>query len=71
MSTITTTNPATGTTDDTGIEATTDAQVAEITAAAASAFHALRTESRAWGAWLVRALAEGREDFGGTVTGSS
>ena len=61
MSTITTTNPATGTTDDTGIEATTDAQVAQITAAAASAFHALRDHDRAWRAGLMRALADGLE----------
>ena len=61
MSTITTTNPATGTTDDTGIEATTDAQVAQITAAAASAFHALRDHDRAWRAGLLRALADGLE----------
>jgi NADP-dependent aldehyde dehydrogenase len=61
MSTITTTNPATGVTDDTGIEASTDAQVAEITAAAASAFQALRSHDRAWRAGLLRAMADGLE----------
>ena len=59
--TISTTNPATGTTTDTGIEATTDEQVAEITAAAASAFRVLRSSTRAWRAGLLRALADGLE----------
>ena len=61
MSTITTTNPATGVTEDTGIEATTDAEVASITAAAASAFTALRSRDRLWRAGLLRALADGLE----------
>ena len=71
MSTISTTNPATGITDDTGIEATTDAQVVEITAAAAGAFHALRNESRAWRAGLLRALADGLEADRATLTATA
>ena len=61
MATITTTNPATGVTEDTGIEATSDTQVASITEAAAGAFSALRSHDRAWRAGLLRALADGLE----------
>ena len=59
--TITTTNPATGEARDTGIEQTTDAEVAAITDAATSAFRVLRTSTRAWRAGLLRALADGLE----------
>src|SRR4051812_18032466 len=71
MSTITTTNPATGRTDDTGIEATTDEQVAQITADAASAFQALRSHDRAWRAGLLRALADGLEADRATLTATA
>ena len=69
--TITTTNPATGTTTDTGIEATTDDQVAEITAVAASAFRVLRSSTRAWRAGLLRALADGLEADRATLTATA
>ncbi|WP_394771358.1 aldehyde dehydrogenase family protein [Lacisediminihabitans sp.] len=59
--TITTTDPASGITTDTGIEETTDDQVARITAAAAAAFEHLRGTSRVWRAGLLRALADGLE----------
>lgn len=68
MPTITTTNPAMGTTDDTGIEATTDAQVAEITAAAVSAFSVMRAHDRAWRAGLLRAMADGLETNRASLT---
>ena len=59
--TITTTNPLTGSTADTGIEPTTEQAVAGITDAAASAFTVLRSSSRSWRAGLLRALADGLE----------
>jgi NADP-dependent aldehyde dehydrogenase len=59
--TITTTNPATGSSSDTGIEETTERGVAEATDAAASAFTVLRGTTRAWRAGLLRALAHGLE----------
>ena len=62
MTTITTTDPATGVVSDTGIDETTTAGVAEITAQAAAAFAELRTSSRAWRAGLLRALADGLEN---------
>ncbi|NEM91033.1 aldehyde dehydrogenase (NADP(+)) [Galbitalea soli] len=65
--TITTTDPATGVTSDTGIEATTEAELARITEAAASAFTALRGYSRAWRAGLLRALADGLEERRGEL----
>jgi len=61
MTPITTTNPATGLTTDTAIEATSDARVAEITAAASAAFAALRSRPRSWRAGLLRAMADGLE----------
>jgi NADP-dependent aldehyde dehydrogenase len=59
MTTITTTDPATGSVAETGIEETTDSGVAEITADAATAFEQLRTTTRACRAGLLRALADG------------
>lgn len=59
--TVTTTNPATGSTSDTGIEPTTASDLAAMTGAAASAFTVLRASSRAWRAGLLRALADGLE----------
>lgn len=59
--TITTTNPATGVTADTELEATTAEGVAAATALAAEAFGVLRRSSRAWRAGLLRALADGLE----------
>jgi NADP-dependent aldehyde dehydrogenase len=56
---IPTTDPRTGETRDTGIEATTDAGVAAITAAAHTAFLDLRERPRAWRSTLLRALADG------------
>jgi NADP-dependent aldehyde dehydrogenase len=56
---IPTTDPRTGETRDTGIEATTDADVAAITAAAHAAFLDLRDRPRAWRSGLLRALADG------------
>lgn len=61
MSTLTTTDPRTGDTRPAGISATDAAGVAELTAAAASAFAELRTRPRAWRAGLLRALADGLE----------
>ena len=59
MTTITTTDPATGATRGTEIEETGDDRVAEITAAATAAFVELRASSRSWRAGLLRALADG------------
>jgi NADP-dependent aldehyde dehydrogenase len=59
--TVTTTNPATGVRSDTDIEETTDAQVSEITRAAATAFSELRRKSRTWRAGLLRAMADALE----------
>jgi NADP-dependent aldehyde dehydrogenase len=58
---ITTTDPATGTTTETGIEPTSPALLEGIADAAASAFAVLRTSTRAWRAGLLRALADGLE----------
>jgi NADP-dependent aldehyde dehydrogenase len=60
--TITSTNPVTGVRSDTTIEETTAAQVAAITKAAAGAFASLRSQSRAWRAGLLRALADALEE---------
>jgi len=59
--TLDSTDPRTGATVDTGLEATTAEQVAAITEQASVAFAVLRTRSRAWRAGLLRALAEGLE----------
>jgi len=56
---LTTTDPRTGQTTDTGIAPTTDAEVAERVGAALAAFRAARTRPRAWRAGLLRALADG------------
>jgi len=56
--TITTTDPRTGQTTETGIPATTDEQVAQIATAAAGAFAALRAHPRQWRAGLLLALAD-------------
>lgn len=61
MSTLTTTDPRTGTTRDTGIVPSTAADVAAVTQQAAAAFGILRSESRTWRAGLLRALADGLE----------
>ena len=59
---VTTTDPRTGVSRETGIAATTPDEVAAIAAAAGSAFAELRSHSRAWRAGLLRALAEGLEE---------
>jgi NADP-dependent aldehyde dehydrogenase len=61
MTTLTTTDPRTGASSDTGIDPTDAEGVAAITAAAASAFAELRRHPRAWRAGLLRALADGLE----------
>ena len=61
MTTISTTDPRTALTTDTGISATTDEQVAAIATAAAGAFRELRTHPREWRAGLLLALADGLE----------
>ncbi|THG33160.1 aldehyde dehydrogenase (NADP(+)) [Naasia lichenicola] len=58
---ITTTDPRTGATTETSIEATSDAEVAEIVDRATSAFAALARRSREWRAGLLDALAAGLE----------
>ena len=61
MTAVTTTNPATGTTADSGIVPTTDEGVGAIAEAASAAFAALRRHPRTWRAGLLRALADGLE----------
>lgn len=61
MTSVTTTNPATGETTDSGLEETTTEQLTVIVEAATAAFDALRARSRAWRAGLLRALADGLE----------
>ena len=61
MTTITTCDPRTGLSADTGIAATTDAEVAELAARAEIAFRTLRRQPRAWRVGLLRALADGLE----------
>jgi NADP-dependent aldehyde dehydrogenase len=61
MTVLTSTDPRTGESRDTGIAATDDAAVAEIVRAAASAFPALAAEDRAWRAGLLDALADALE----------
>lgn len=58
---LTTTNPATGVTNDTDIALTTPAETAERAASAQSAFEQLRGSSREWRAGLLEALADGLE----------
>jgi NADP-dependent aldehyde dehydrogenase len=71
MSSITTTDPATGTVSDTGIEETTPDGLVEIAADAAAAFDVLRTTSRAWRAGLLRALADGLENDRANLTATA
>lgn len=61
MTTLTTTDPRTATTADTGIKVTSDGEVATIAAGAAAAFRELRRNTRAWRAGLLRAVADGLE----------
>lgn len=61
MTSLTTTDPRTGATSDTGIAQTDAAGVAEATTAAADAFLELRRRPRSWRAGLLRALADGLE----------
>ena len=56
---IPTTDPRSGETRETGIEATTAAGVAAITAAAHAAYLDVRDQPRAWRSGLLRALADG------------
>ncbi|WP_457099633.1 aldehyde dehydrogenase (NADP(+)) [Microbacterium sp. P5_E9] len=60
--TLTTTDPRTGETRATDIEASTDADVAAIVGAAAAAFDDLRWTSRAWRSGLLETLATALED---------
>ncbi|WP_108252494.1 aldehyde dehydrogenase (NADP(+)) [Planctomonas deserti] len=60
--TLPSTDPRSGVTRSTGIEPTSDAAVAELTAAADAAFAALRDRPRSWRAGLLRALADGLEE---------
>ncbi|MDY0908231.1 aldehyde dehydrogenase (NADP(+)) [Microbacterium sp. CFBP9034] len=59
--TVTTTDPRTGETSDTGIAETTSEGVAALAAASESAFRTLRRRPRAWRSGLLRALADGLE----------
>lgn len=61
MSTLTSTDPRTGATQETAIETTDSGQVSAITARAAEAFTQLRVQPRAWRAGLLRALADALE----------
>jgi NADP-dependent aldehyde dehydrogenase len=58
---ITTTDPRTAETTETGIEATTTDQVAEITTLATAAFRVISGRSREWRAGLLDAVADGLE----------
>lgn len=58
MNTLLTTDPRTGAQRDTGIEMTTDAEVAELTSRARLAFDELRSKPRSWRAGLLRAIAD-------------
>ncbi|MFV0320020.1 MAG: aldehyde dehydrogenase family protein [Microbacterium sp.] len=58
MTTLTTTDPRTGATADTGITATDDGAVAGIARAADEALRAVRSRPRSWRAGLLRALAD-------------
>ncbi|MBH0053661.1 aldehyde dehydrogenase (NADP(+)) [Salinibacterium sp. SWN139] len=58
---LTTTNPATGVTNDTDIALTTPEETAERATSAHAAFEQLRGSSREWRAGLLEALADGLE----------
>ncbi len=62
MTNVTTTDPRTAITTETGIGVTSDEQVAAITAAAANAFREMRARPREWRAGLLRALADCLEE---------
>ncbi|UFU06196.1 aldehyde dehydrogenase (NADP(+)) [Ruania halotolerans] len=62
MTTLSTTDPRTGTTTPTLIEQTTPERLVEITTLARDAFRNLSTRSRAWRAGLLQALADGLEE---------
>ncbi|HXR44546.1 MAG TPA: aldehyde dehydrogenase family protein, partial [Pseudolysinimonas sp.] len=59
---LTTTDPRTGTTRDTGIEATSDAEVGAIAERAAAAFAELSRLDRGWRAGLLSRLADALEE---------
>src|SRR5699024_12622713 len=61
MSTLTTTDPRTGTSRETDIAATTAEEVAATTARAATAAGDLAARPRSWRAGLLRALADALE----------
>ena len=61
MTTLTTTDPRSGTSRETDLHQTGADQVAAITARAGAAFEHLRERSRTWRAGLLRALADGLE----------
>jgi NADP-dependent aldehyde dehydrogenase len=61
MTMITTTDPRSAQKRDTGIQGTTNEQVAEITTAAEAAFKSLRRQPREWRAGLLQAIADGLE----------
>ena len=61
MSTLTTTDPRTGVSTDSGISTTTTEAIAEYTRDALRAFSDMRRRSRAWRSGLLRALAAGLE----------
>jgi NADP-dependent aldehyde dehydrogenase len=58
---LTTTNPATGITQETDVRVTTDQETAEIAELAQRAFEFLRNSSREWRAGLLEAMADGLE----------
>lgn len=61
MTTVTTTDPRSGTSRETDLQQTGADQVDAITARAAEAFALLREQPRSWRSGLLRALAEGLE----------
>ena len=69
--TVTTTDPSTGESRDTGIDETTSAGVAETTSRAAAAYAVLRGTSRAWRAGLLRALADALESDRARLTATA
>ncbi|UFU02778.1 aldehyde dehydrogenase (NADP(+)) [Ruania suaedae] len=62
MTTLSTTDPRTGTSTPTLLEHTGPERLVEITSRARDAFGDLRTRSRTWRAGLLRALADGVEE---------
>ena len=62
MTNVTTTDPRTAITTETGIAVTSDEHVAAITAAAANAFREMRARPREWRAALLRGLADCLEE---------